>query len=102
MQVDSDKTVVEAHDIAERVHETIEKNFPNVKHCMVHVNPAKAVKAPSTGNLPTEAVTTENLSMEAATTENLSMEAATTEAPSTEAASTENPSTAAPSTEAKP
>ncbi len=92
VQVDSDKTVVEAHDIAERVHETIEKNFPNVKHCMVHVNPAKAVKAPSTGNLPTEAVTTENLSMEAATTE----------APSTEAASTENPSTAAPSTEAKP
>ena len=29
------------HDIAEQVHEDIEKNFPKVKHVMIHVNPAK-------------------------------------------------------------
>ena len=29
-----------AHEIAEEVHEGIEKNFPKVKHVMVHVNPA--------------------------------------------------------------
>lgn len=29
----------DAHDIAEDVHDTIEKQFENVKHCMVHVNP---------------------------------------------------------------
>jgi divalent metal cation (Fe/Co/Zn/Cd) transporter len=30
-----------AHDIAERVHDKIEGTFPEVKHIMVHVNPAK-------------------------------------------------------------
>ena len=30
----------EAHEIAERVHGQIEQQFPDVKHCMVHVNPA--------------------------------------------------------------
>ncbi len=30
----------QAHEIAEEVHEGIEKNFPKVKHVMVHVNPA--------------------------------------------------------------
>lgn len=34
-------TLQEAHEIAEEVHETIEENFPKVKHIMVHVNPAK-------------------------------------------------------------
>jgi len=29
----------EAHAIAEGVHDTIEGALPNVKHCMVHVNP---------------------------------------------------------------
>ncbi len=28
-----------AHGIAERVHAAVEKNFPNVKHVMIHVNP---------------------------------------------------------------
>ena len=32
-------TLVEAHTTAEEVHDTIEREFPNVKHCMVHVNP---------------------------------------------------------------
>lgn len=31
--------LVEAHDIAERVHDGIEAQFPAVKHVMVHVNP---------------------------------------------------------------
>ena len=33
-------TLREAHTIAEAVHEDIEKNFPKVKHIMIHVNPA--------------------------------------------------------------
>ena len=34
-----DMTLREAHGIAERVHEGIEKQFTQVKHIMVHVNP---------------------------------------------------------------
>lgn len=37
--MDSKKTLIEAHDTAEKVHDTIEREFPDVKHCMVHVNP---------------------------------------------------------------
>ena len=36
---DGSKTLLEAHEIAEAVHDSIEKNFPKVKHIMVHVNP---------------------------------------------------------------
>ena len=36
---DGDLTLVQAHDIAQRVHDQIESAFPMVKHCMVHVNP---------------------------------------------------------------
>lgn len=39
--VEGEKTLMEAHTVAERVHDAIEKNFENVKHCMVHVNPAQ-------------------------------------------------------------
>lgn len=42
IRVDGDKTLREAHGIAERVHDAIEKRFPKVKHIMVHVNPGKA------------------------------------------------------------
>ena len=38
ISVDANKTLLEAHEIAEAVHESIERNFPNVKHCMVYVN----------------------------------------------------------------
>ena len=34
------KTLEEAHDISQLVHDAIEKQFPKVMHCMVHVNPA--------------------------------------------------------------
>lgn len=37
--MDASKTLVEAHDTAEAVHDSIEAAFPDVKHCMVHVNP---------------------------------------------------------------
>lgn len=36
---DGNRPLKEAHDIAEAVHDTIENEFPKVKHIMVHVNP---------------------------------------------------------------
>lgn len=39
ISVDGNITVKEGHAIAEKVHDEIEKQFPSVKHCMVHVNP---------------------------------------------------------------
>lgn len=39
ISVDGSQTLTAAHEVAERVHEAIEGSFPNVKHCMVHVNP---------------------------------------------------------------
>ena len=38
---DGTQTLDEAHQIAEHVHHAIEHTFPDVKHCMVHVNPAE-------------------------------------------------------------
>ncbi len=40
ISVDGDKTVREAHEIAQKVHDEIEEKIEFVKHCMVHVNPA--------------------------------------------------------------
>lgn len=37
--VDGNLLLKEAHNIAEKVHDEVENNFPEVKHCMVHVNP---------------------------------------------------------------
>ena len=37
--VDGDMKLKDAHDIAEQVHDLIEKNFVDVKHVMVHLNP---------------------------------------------------------------
>ena len=41
IQVNASYTLLEAHNIAEEVHVSIEQNFPKVKHIMVHVNPAE-------------------------------------------------------------
>ncbi len=41
---DGKKTLRETHAIAEAVHNRIEKEFPNVKHIMVHVNPDEEKK----------------------------------------------------------
>jgi len=39
--VDPEMKLAAAHEIAERVHDAIEQTYPDVKHIMVHVNPAK-------------------------------------------------------------
>ncbi len=41
ISADGNLSLYQAHHIAEKVHDTIEHNFPNVKHCMVHVSPSK-------------------------------------------------------------
>lgn len=38
--VDGNMPLVQAHAAAQRTHDAIEAQFPTVKHCMVHVNPA--------------------------------------------------------------
>jgi len=39
ISADPSVSLQHAHDIAHRVHDAIERQFPKVKHCMVHVNP---------------------------------------------------------------
>ncbi len=39
ISAEKDLSLTEAHKIAQAVHDNIEKGFPLVKHCMVHVNP---------------------------------------------------------------
>ena len=39
INADGNLTLQQSHDIAERVHDKIEKEFPEVKHVMIHVNP---------------------------------------------------------------
>ncbi len=41
ISVDANKTFREAHEIAENIHNNVEKDFPNTKHIMIHVNPAE-------------------------------------------------------------
>lgn len=40
ISVDGQLPLVEAHAIAEQIHDDIESAFPKVKHIMIHVNPA--------------------------------------------------------------
>lgn len=40
ISVDGDISLHDAHDIAEHVHNEVEKSFPEIKHIMIHVNPA--------------------------------------------------------------
>ena len=39
ISLDGNMSLYDAHTIAEKIHLLIEKEFPSVKHCMVHVNP---------------------------------------------------------------
>lgn len=39
ISVDGDKSLWEAHEVAERVHRNVEQCFSDVKHIMIHVNP---------------------------------------------------------------
>ena len=38
--VDRNISLIDAHTIAESVHSKVEEHFPNIKHIMIHVNPA--------------------------------------------------------------
>lgn len=40
IEVDGSVPLKEAHAVAEQVHNNIENNFDNIKHVMIHVNPA--------------------------------------------------------------
>ncbi len=40
ISVDENMPLRKAHDVAEEVHDDIEKAFPQVKHIMIHVNPS--------------------------------------------------------------
>ena len=42
ISVDGSMPLDQAHEIAEQVHDDIEKEFPKVKHIMIHENPSKA------------------------------------------------------------
>ncbi|MDO4174524.1 MAG: cation diffusion facilitator family transporter [Eubacteriales bacterium] len=44
--VEGQKTLEEAHEVARRVHNSIECQFPKVKHIMVHVNPVMLPERP--------------------------------------------------------
>lgn len=37
--VDKNKSLQEAHAIAEQIHNDVEHNFPDIKHIMIHINP---------------------------------------------------------------
>lgn len=40
IQVDGEKTLRDAHKVAEHIHSEVERTFPDVKHIMIHVNPS--------------------------------------------------------------
>lgn len=40
IQVDGKKSLRDAHEVAQRIHDKVEHAFPDVKHIMVHLNPA--------------------------------------------------------------
>lgn len=42
--VNGNLTLHKSHAIAEKVHLNIENSFPEVKHCMVHVNPTQQIE----------------------------------------------------------
>ncbi len=39
ISVDRDLPLWQAHAVAQRLHDDLESQFPEIKHCMVHVNP---------------------------------------------------------------
>ena len=41
--IDDNLTVKEGHDIAKRLHDKIENEFEDVKHCMIHIDPASEI-----------------------------------------------------------
>ena len=43
--VDCGLNIVDAHQIAQELHDKIEQQLPEIKHCMIHVNPCFAVES---------------------------------------------------------
>ncbi len=41
LQLDKSFTLEKAHTIIENIHDEIESEIPDIKHCMIHANPAK-------------------------------------------------------------
>lgn len=41
IQVDGELKLRDAHAVAERVHANVERDFPDIKHIMIHVDPAE-------------------------------------------------------------
>lgn len=41
IRVDGDKPLRESHAIADKLHDSVESNFSNIKHIMIHVNPTE-------------------------------------------------------------
>lgn len=39
IRADGKASLHQSHEIAQKVHDTVEDSFPRVKHCMVHMNP---------------------------------------------------------------
>ena len=44
IQINSSYTLKEAHDIAEEIHDDVERKFVKVKHIMIHINPTQRKK----------------------------------------------------------
>ena len=42
ISVDKDMLIAEAHRISREIRDAVEARVPEVKHCLVHVNPAKS------------------------------------------------------------
>ncbi len=43
VSVDGNKSLRDAHEVAEQIHENVERQFSDVKHVMIHVNPAGSI-----------------------------------------------------------
>lgn len=55
IQVDGELTLRDAHAIAERVHAAVERDFPDIKHIMIHVDPTEETPPPETNEEKTDA-----------------------------------------------
>ena len=40
ISVNGDQSLRDAHQIAENVHNTVEREYPKIKHIMIHENPS--------------------------------------------------------------
>ena len=43
ISADGNLSLKQAHEIAQSIHDAVEERVPNVKHCMVHMNPREVV-----------------------------------------------------------